>query len=196
MRWAEDYHLFFLGAFSFGCAVIGRSARRHQWPKWATFHISGMGASYIVLLSAFYVDNGKNLPIWRDLPTFTYWLLPVAIGIPIIVHALLRHPVVRRTHDLEEVHCERKVSRVIGCPRRIRRLKRFDHTAVADPAVAAFFGMRRSSTRSALSRAMRRSTSSRGRRAMRSTSAHDCSGCSLIANSSRMASTSKPSSRA
>ena len=102
VRWAEDYHLFFLGAFSFGCAVIGRSARRHQWPKWARFHISGMGASYIVLLSAFYVDNGKNLPIWRDLPTFTYWLLPVAIGIPIIVHALLRHPVVRRTHDLEE----------------------------------------------------------------------------------------------
>ena len=27
-----------------------------------------MGASYILLLTAFYVDNGKNLPLWRELP--------------------------------------------------------------------------------------------------------------------------------
>ena len=59
-------------------------------------HISAMGASYILLLTAFYVDNGKSLPLWKELPTIIYWLLPSAIGIPIIVNALLRHPLVRR----------------------------------------------------------------------------------------------------
>ena len=39
-----------------------------------------MGTSYVLLLVAFYVDNGKQLPIWKDLPHFTYWLLPIAAG--------------------------------------------------------------------------------------------------------------------
>jgi hypothetical protein len=54
-----------------------------------------MGVSYILLLTAFYVDNGKNLPIWRDLPTLTYWLLPALLGIPVIWRTLLRHPLAR-----------------------------------------------------------------------------------------------------
>jgi hypothetical protein len=49
----------------------------------------------VVLLTAFYVDNGKNLPIWRALPTLAYWLAPAAVGVPIIVYAMLRHPVAR-----------------------------------------------------------------------------------------------------
>jgi hypothetical protein len=53
-----------------------------------------MGLSYILMLTAFYVDNGKNLPLWKELPAITYWILPSAIGLPIIVHALLRHPLV------------------------------------------------------------------------------------------------------
>ncbi len=33
------------------------------------------------MLTAFYVDNGKSLPLWQDLPaTLTYWLLPSAVG--------------------------------------------------------------------------------------------------------------------
>ncbi len=53
-----------------------------------------MGSSYILLLTAFYVDNGRNLPLWRSLPSLTYWLLPAAVGVPLIVRALLRHPLV------------------------------------------------------------------------------------------------------
>jgi len=49
-----------------------------------------MGLSYILMLTAFYVDNGKNLPLWRDLPYIAYWLLPGAIGVPLIVNALSR----------------------------------------------------------------------------------------------------------
>jgi hypothetical protein len=34
-----------------------------------------MGTSYIALLTAFYVDNGKNLPLWSHLPNLAYWLI-------------------------------------------------------------------------------------------------------------------------
>ena len=95
MRWREDYHLFLLGTGSFSAAFIGRSARRQRWQGWVRWHITGMGLSYILLLTAFYVDNGHSLPLWKDLPSITYWLAPGAIGIPLIVLALLRHPLAR-----------------------------------------------------------------------------------------------------
>jgi len=102
MRWAEDYHLFILGVLSFAAAIVGRSARRRRRPGWAGVHVSGMGLSYILLLTAFYVDNGKSLPLWKELPTIAYWLVPGAIGMPIIAWALLRHPVVRASRSAKE----------------------------------------------------------------------------------------------
>jgi hypothetical protein len=96
-RWAEDYHLFILGALSMATAYLGRQARRHRWRSWVRLHITGMGTSYVLLLIAFYVDNGHSLPLWKGLPPTTYWLLPAAIGIPLIVRALLQHPLVRQT---------------------------------------------------------------------------------------------------
>jgi hypothetical protein len=95
MRWSENYHLFILGAVSFGCAWFGRSALRARWWNWARLHIAGMSMSYVSILIAFYVDNGKQLPIWKDLPFTTYWLLPLAVAMPLIIRALLWHPVVR-----------------------------------------------------------------------------------------------------
>jgi uncharacterized membrane protein len=95
MRWGENYHLFILGALSFACAWIGRTALRHLWRYWVRLHIAGMGLSYILMLIAFYVDNGKQLPLWKDLPHFMYWLIPAAVWIPLIVRALLRPPLAR-----------------------------------------------------------------------------------------------------
>jgi hypothetical protein len=92
MRWHENYHLFILGALSFASAWLGRRALRQRWRYWARLHITGMGFSYVLMLIAFYVDNGKQLPLWKDLPHFMYWLLPLAVGIPLIVRALLWHP--------------------------------------------------------------------------------------------------------
>lgn len=95
VRWAEDYHLFILGLLAVIAASLGRAARRRRWLGWVRLHIVGMGLSYILLLTAFYVDNGKSLPLWRDLPTIAYWLLPAAVGLPLIVYALIRHPLAR-----------------------------------------------------------------------------------------------------
>jgi hypothetical protein len=96
VRWAEDYVLFILGALSFGAAYLGRQARRQRWRCWVRLHIIGMGASYVLLVIAFYVDNGKQLPIWKELPHFTYWLLPLAVGTLLIVRALW-HPLAQQT---------------------------------------------------------------------------------------------------
>ena len=95
MRWYENYHLFVLGALSFASAWLGRTALRRRWRKWPRLHITGMGFSYILMLIAFYVDNGKQLPLWKDLPHFLYWLLPLAAGIPLVIRALLKHPLAR-----------------------------------------------------------------------------------------------------
>jgi hypothetical protein len=99
VRWAEDYHLFILGALSFAAAYFGRQARRHRWRAWVRLHITGMGSSYVLLLIAFYVDNGRSLPLWRELPPIAYWVLPAAVGIPLIARALLWHPQVGQSNQ-------------------------------------------------------------------------------------------------
>jgi len=96
-RWAENYHLFILGALSFAGAYWARRVARQHWRNWIPQHIAGMGLSYVLLLTAFYVDNGKHLPLWRDLPQWAFWTLPAVVGVPIIVHALLRHPLARQS---------------------------------------------------------------------------------------------------
>ena len=97
VRWAENYHLFFLGTLSLMAATVGRTALRRRWRNWLGLHITGMGTSYILMLTAFYVDNGKNLPLWRELPQWAFWVLPTVFGLPIILYALLRHPLIRQT---------------------------------------------------------------------------------------------------
>jgi peptidoglycan/LPS O-acetylase OafA/YrhL len=97
VRWEEDYYLFILGVLAFAAASLGRTARRRRWRAWVRLHITGMGLSFILLLTAFYVDNGKSLPLWEELPPISYWLFPVAGGLPLIGYALLRHPLVRNS---------------------------------------------------------------------------------------------------
>ena len=94
MHWSENYHLFILGAGAFGSAWFGRSALRYRWAQWVRLHMTGMSLSYVVMLIAFYVDNGKQLPVWKDLPHFMYWLLPLLVAAPLLFRALLYHPLV------------------------------------------------------------------------------------------------------
>jgi len=93
-RWQEDYDLFILGALSFGAAWLGRTILQHRWQQWPRWHLTSMGASFILMITAFYVDNGKNLPLWRELPQIAFWFLPAMIGTPIILFVLRTHPLV------------------------------------------------------------------------------------------------------
>ncbi len=98
-RWPDDNHLAVLGILAFASAYAGRRARRQQWSRWPLVHIPGMGASYVFMLTAFYVDNGPQLPGWRHLPVAAFWLLPSVIGIPFILHATRKY---RHADSLED----------------------------------------------------------------------------------------------
>jgi hypothetical protein len=91
LRWDQDSYLVALGTLSFGAASVGYAARKIRWRRWIGYHIVGMGLSYIVLLTAFYVDNGPRLPVWDRLPAFTYGVLPSLVGVPLVIRALCRH---------------------------------------------------------------------------------------------------------
>jgi hypothetical protein len=95
LRWPENTHLFALGVLSFGGGVVGRMARLRRWPGWLRVHVTAMAVSHIVLLTAFYVDNGPHLPLWRSLPPLALWLLPSLVGVPILGWVLKRHPLLR-----------------------------------------------------------------------------------------------------
>ena len=92
MRWPEDNVLWILGAGAFAGALLARRSITHRTAWRIRLHILGMGCSYTLLLVAFYVDNGKQLPVWKELPPILYWLLPVAIALPLIGQAVWRHP--------------------------------------------------------------------------------------------------------
>ena len=91
MRWAESWYLLVLGAIAFAFASVAYSGRKKRWPGWLTVHMVGMSLSYIVLLTAFYVDNGPKLPLWDRLPTIAFWVGPSIIGLPLLARTLLRH---------------------------------------------------------------------------------------------------------
>jgi uncharacterized membrane protein len=87
-RWPRFPHLLVLGLVAAALAAAGWAARRRRTP---TVHLVGMGGSYIVMLTAFYVDNGPKLPLWNLLPTVAFWVLPSLVGVPLAVRAAHRH---------------------------------------------------------------------------------------------------------
>lgn len=95
MRWKENYHLFILGALAFAAGYLGRHFAGRYDLQGLRLHIGGMGASYVLMLTAFYVDNGKNLPLWRELPQVAFWIIPAAVGVPLIIRAMFRHPMAK-----------------------------------------------------------------------------------------------------
>ncbi|WP_194243915.1 DUF2306 domain-containing protein [Nonomuraea phyllanthi] len=86
IRWRENAHLFGLGVLAVAAACIGYLDRRGRQRD--RVHIAAMGLSYVVLLTAFYVDNGPHLPLWEHLPAWTFWVLPALAGFPLIVRAI------------------------------------------------------------------------------------------------------------
>lgn len=97
LRWPDNTHLFILGILSFAAGTVGRFAMRRPSRGRLLVHVTAMSVSYILLLTAFYVDNGPHLPLWRSLPTLAHWLLPSLVGMPILAWVLRRHPLIVRS---------------------------------------------------------------------------------------------------
>jgi hypothetical protein len=89
-RWPHNAHLLAIAFVAGALALAGWRARRNRRPGWVTRHAIGLGGSYIALLTGFYVDNGPQLPVWDRLPDWTFWVLPSAVGVPLIVRAVRR----------------------------------------------------------------------------------------------------------
>ena len=88
IRWPHDNHLAILGLIALVATAIGFANRRRHLAD--TWHILAMGTSYVVLLTAFYVDNGPFLQLWNLLPAWAFWVLPTIVGAPIIAWAIER----------------------------------------------------------------------------------------------------------
>ena len=98
-RWEIDAFLFFLAVIGYGFALLGDGARRfRQEPgvrrllgkQWISAHIVGMIGSYVVLWTAFYVDNAHLIPGLNQLPTIMFWILPTVSALPGLFVSLSR----------------------------------------------------------------------------------------------------------
>ena len=49
---------------------------KYRMLNWTRFHTICMGTSYILLMTGFYVDNGKSLPFWKLFPQWFFWFSP------------------------------------------------------------------------------------------------------------------------
>lgn len=98
-RWSADAYLFVLATIGYGLALAAYAARRFRqallikrvvgsW--WVVAHLVGMIGSYIVLWTAFYVDNAHLIPLLNQLPTLVFWVLPSLVGLPFLVISLRR----------------------------------------------------------------------------------------------------------
>src|SRR5262249_25755047 len=90
IRFRQDAHLLAIGVVALGLGLFGWHARRRHRPGWPVRHAIGMGGSFIGLLTAVYVDNRSQLPLWDRLPHWMYWVLPTVVGVPLIWWALRR----------------------------------------------------------------------------------------------------------
>jgi hypothetical protein len=98
-RWSVDAYLFVLAVLGYSLALGGYSIRRFRhtpWLRrlvgayWVVAHLVGMISSYVVLLTAFYVDNAHLLPGVNRLPAIVFWVAPSLIAIPFLVRCIRR----------------------------------------------------------------------------------------------------------
>jgi hypothetical protein len=77
LNWDEVWWLAFVGAGSYGFALLGYLAAKRRWKGWLRAHVAGQGGSYVAMVTALLVVNtGGESP----LP----WVIPTLIGTPII----------------------------------------------------------------------------------------------------------------
>ena len=98
-HWPTDAYLVALATTGYGFALGGYVARRYRhqpWlmrmlgDQWISAHIVGMIGSYVVLWTAFYVDNAHLFPLLKQLPTLIFWVVPTLVALPFLAVSLFR----------------------------------------------------------------------------------------------------------
>jgi hypothetical protein len=66
------------------------------WPGSAagSLPLQPVSASRAGLSSA--AAMAREEPLWKELPQIAFWLLPAGLGTPLILYALLKHPLAQR----------------------------------------------------------------------------------------------------
>jgi hypothetical protein len=98
-HWPADAYLFGLALLGGSFALVGYIARRFReeplvrrllGAQWVVVHIVGMIGSYVVLWTAFYVDNAHLFPLFNRLPILTFWVGPTLIAVPFLIRSISR----------------------------------------------------------------------------------------------------------
>ena len=98
-RWHTDAYLLGLAVLGYSLALGGYSARRFRhtpWLRqllgeyWVIAHLTGMIGAYVVLWTAFYVDNAHLFPGLNRLPTLMFWVAPTLVALPFLVRSIVR----------------------------------------------------------------------------------------------------------
>jgi hypothetical protein len=99
-HWPADAYLLVLATIGYGLALGGYGVRRLRHMPWLTrllgewwviAHLVGMIGSYVVLLTAFYVDNAHLIPGLQRLPSVVFWCGPSLVALPFLVRAIARY---------------------------------------------------------------------------------------------------------
>jgi uncharacterized membrane protein len=92
LHWPEDAYLLVFAVVGSTLVAIGYATRRvrRRLLRSDPLHLTAMGLSFITLLTAFYVDNGPHLPGLMRLPPIVFWTVPSAIGLPLVIRALVQ----------------------------------------------------------------------------------------------------------
>ena len=90
-HWEADAYLFVLATLGYGFALGGYGAQRfRQEPlmrrvfgkKRVVAYLVGVIGSYVVLWTAFFVDNAHPIPALNQIPPLAFWVLPTVIALP------------------------------------------------------------------------------------------------------------------
>jgi hypothetical protein len=89
--WRENWFFVGIAVFSFSFALKGYRAFWRRGPGWMVEHLTGMGGSYIAMATAFSIQVAKYLPLHDRIPGFVWWVLPTAVGSPLLSKVARRY---------------------------------------------------------------------------------------------------------
>ena len=82
LAWSRLWWFVPIAALSYVLALVGYLATRRGWPAWVRAH--GLGGSYIALVTALLVVSARDISTTAEIVA---WILPAAVGVPLIVRA-------------------------------------------------------------------------------------------------------------